>query len=314
MVFRGYDSRYILKENYDGDFLDRYFDGDADGSLYRARSPLGVGGPSGDLSVLSEDVDDFRLAYEKRNDREIDDLEAVVELTRLLAQRGMVDEEVFADQMEEVIDARQWARFFAVMATMTNRDGGIWNDSGEDYFLYRLPDDSGRASAGKWWLMAWDVEETFANSEERLFRPELTATRAFLTHPRFAAMYYEELDWIRRDVFARREMLRRFGIAYALHEPSDVFEIVDEVDAFVSRRLGYFDENVSSQLSGGAVSGAGGGELTIAGGAEWRFFRGLRAPSGGIRDWATLEYDDADWETGPSGFGYGDDDDATVLD
>ena len=53
------------------------------------------------------------------------------------------------------------------------------------------------------------------------------------------------------------------------------------------------------------------GEPIIRRGEEWRFLRGTTTPS---NEWTTVAFDDSDWETGPSGFGYGDDDDATVLD
>ncbi len=46
-------------------------------------------------------------------------------------------------------------------------------------------------------------------------------------------------------------------------------------------------------------------------GARWRFFRGVRQPPVG---WNGHDFDDSDWEQGFSGFGYGDDDDTTVLD
>ena len=48
-------------------------------------------------------------------------------------------------------------------------------------------------------------------------------------------------------------------------------------------------------------------------GDTWRFFRAISAPP---ETWADLEFDAeaAGWESGPGGIGYGDDDDATVLD
>ncbi len=52
-------------------------------------------------------------------------------------------------------------------------------------------------------------------------------------------------------------------------------------------------------------------EALIVPGDEWRYRKGTRAVSS---RWRTLEYDDSGWELGPSGIGYGDDDDATVLD
>jgi len=51
----------------------------------------------------------------------------------------------------------------------------------------------------------------------------------------------------------------------------------------------------------------------IAKGAEWRFFRGKTKPSEGL-EWTQVDFDDSGWEKGPSGFGYGDGDHATVLD
>jgi len=47
-------------------------------------------------------------------------------------------------------------------------------------------------------------------------------------------------------------------------------------------------------------------------GDTWRFFRGVSAPPA---DWNEIDFnaEDAGWESGPSGFGYGDEDDATVI-
>lgn len=54
-------------------------------------------------------------------------------------------------------------------------------------------------------------------------------------------------------------------------------------------------------------------------GATWKYLRGTAEPAPGpggapTIDWAALDFDDAAWATGPSGFGYGDSDDRTVLD
>ena len=51
--------------------------------------------------------------------------------------------------------------------------------------------------------------------------------------------------------------------------------------------------------------------LPIAPGTNWRYFKGLTSapPSA----WTATGFDDSTWLSGPSGFGYGDGDDATVL-
>ncbi len=53
-------------------------------------------------------------------------------------------------------------------------------------------------------------------------------------------------------------------------------------------------------------------EVSIPRGATWRYFPGKEEPSGNL-EWTLLEFDDETWKEGPSGFGYGDDDDETLL-
>lgn len=49
---------------------------------------------------------------------------------------------------------------------------------------------------------------------------------------------------------------------------------------------------------------------SITPGQEWLYFKGSQSPGD---DWNTINYDDSAWLAGPSGFGYGDGDDATIL-
>ena len=52
----------------------------------------------------------------------------------------------------------------------------------------------------------------------------------------------------------------------------------------------------------------------IAPGDAWKFFRGIDAASDPADAWKETSFDDSGWETGDSGFGYGDGDDTTILD
>ena len=51
----------------------------------------------------------------------------------------------------------------------------------------------------------------------------------------------------------------------------------------------------------------------VSTGDTWAFFRGKTAPSTPADAWKEPDFDDSQWETGPGGFGYDDDDDFTVL-
>ncbi len=51
----------------------------------------------------------------------------------------------------------------------------------------------------------------------------------------------------------------------------------------------------------------------IAVGSSWKYRKGSAEPSNPVGAWAGFAFNDAAWTSGPSGFGYGDGDDATVL-
>jgi hypothetical protein len=74
---------------------------------------------------------------------------------------------------------------------------------------------------------------------------------------------------------------------------------------------------VASWFGGAGLSmtvqvGSDGAQL-VSSGDPWRFFRGKQAPSTPADAWRQTSFDDSRWETGPAGFGYDDNDDATVL-
>jgi CotH kinase protein/Lamin Tail Domain/Fn3 associated/FlgD Ig-like domain len=51
-------------------------------------------------------------------------------------------------------------------------------------------------------------------------------------------------------------------------------------------------------------------ETIIDWGADWKYFVGTEEPPS---DWRTITFDDSSWDVGPSGFGYEDGDDATII-
>jgi parallel beta-helix repeat protein len=59
--------------------------------------------------------------------------------------------------------------------------------------------------------------------------------------------------------------------------------------------------------------GSGGAQF-VSVGDTWKFFRGRSPASTPPEAWTDPNFDDSAWEAGPSGFGFSDNDDATVLD
>ena len=62
-----------------------------------------------------------------------------------------------------------------------------------------------------------------------------------------------------------------------------------------------------------ALTATAGAADLIAAGEDWRYFKGTAAPSDPADAWKDCAFDDSAWPSGPSGFGYGDNDDAPVL-
>jgi len=61
------------------------------------------------------------------------------------------------------------------------------------------------------------------------------------------------------------------------------------------------------------VDGGSAGNDFIAPGETWKYFKGTEPPSNPPNTWKAIDFDDSNWQTGPAGFGYGDNDDATIL-
>ncbi len=51
-------------------------------------------------------------------------------------------------------------------------------------------------------------------------------------------------------------------------------------------------------------------QILITAGSTWKYFKGMESPGEG---WTQSEFDDSEWNSGPQGFGYGDDDDETIF-
>jgi hypothetical protein len=70
--------------------------------------------------------------------------------------------------------------------------------------------------------------------------------------------------------------------------------------------------SLASAVTINVDSGSDGNDI-ITPGESWKFFKGTEPPGNPPEAWTAIDFDDSQWQTGASGFGYGDNDDATVL-
>jgi spore coat protein CotH len=301
---------YSFKEVLDGDFLNRHFGGSSGGNLYKAESVEGSDPPiEGDLSYRGPAVnEEYRGAYTKESNNEEDDYSDLIELCRTF-DPVETPVAVFSDRLGAIIDADEWARFFAVQSCLANVGNSIATDDGEGYFLYKVPADSPRYDAGKWLILPWDIEETFdgSDSRERLFRPDIPAIRRFLANPAFAPLYWANLRDLQGGAFSRAEMREQFYLI----EGSFPESRLDALDAYVASRDSFFEEEVHRSLTAGIDALA---DYLVKLGDDWKYFKGESEPSGGTTAWTSLGFPDGTWLEGPTAIGYGEPGLATVLD
>jgi hypothetical protein len=310
----GVDPFYIRKEHFHRDFLARYFGGSDRGNLYRPLDPPPPGGgQTGDLSYRGEDPASYAPLYEKRSNRDENDYSDLIELTRAFDSQRTPDAD-FADAMYGLLDVDQWARFFAIQDFLNNIDGGIQTNNGEDYFLYHVPYDSPRPDAGLWLILPWDLEETFSNPGADFFITSVAAARRFIRHPEFAPLYLASLNEISRLQASRAEVLERCSYVDDIYDAGDAGRIKARYEAYLTSRSQAVSNRIVSGIDAGLSMSGAAGEEVIAAGDLWSYWKGTEEPPGGALEWTELAYPDEDWPEGPSGFGYGDGDDATVLD
>ncbi|MGQ9589532.1 MAG: fibronectin type III domain-containing protein [Planctomycetota bacterium] len=282
---------YVHLEGVDEDFLRRYYprpEGEDEGSLYE-----GVG--SGDLDYRGADAEAYRASYRKVTNEEADDWSDLVELCRVLEETPDAD---LPAALAAVADVAEWIRFFAAHTLLSTQEQGIARDAGDDYFAYRRPSD------GRFVLIPGDLDDVFREPTERLFRPSLAAIRRVLEHPDLTADYYAALVRLAATHFSEERIADELSRLEGLVPQA----ALDADASFVQNRLAFVDSKTNRSFSVEIRA-----ESLIPVGATWKFFRGVEEPSGGTLAWTEVDFPDDPWESGPTGIGYGDGDDATVL-
>ncbi|MBN1443360.1 MAG: CotH kinase family protein, partial [Planctomycetes bacterium] len=285
------DALYVRLEAYDEDFLDRVFGGDDEGNLYR--------GMNGRLDYRGEDPGDYDGNYRKVTNEEENDFSDLIALTRAFST---ADEEEFAAEVSARIDVYEWILYFAANSALGNNENSILLDAGDDYYLYSRPSD------GRFLILPWDCDSLLVDAQQALFRPSAAAIARLLRHPLYAPYYYCELDRLHADVVSPEAIYPRLARAAALYTDDQVQGVED----FVWNRGDYLDARIPRSIE---VDPHRTSRLTlVAAGDEWSYWKGTSHPSGGDLSWTEIGFDDSEWPVGPSGFGYGDGDDATLLD
>jgi len=236
LVFQGQIyPRYGAVEPIESRYLERHF-GDASGNLYRGQR-------TADLSYLGESQALYANRYEKHTNALEHDWTDVVALTRAFALSSDAE---FPAAVAEHIDVEEWIRWFAVSTVLGNQEGGLHRDTGDDYYMYR-------PAGGKFVLLPWDMDSTFQEPEEPIFRPSLPAVRRFLTHPAFAPLYFRALEDLLERAFTPEAIARQASRIQAFGD-----DTIDDLVTYTRSRSAFVRRSVPIELSCSIVSGGWG--------------------------------------------------------
>jgi parallel beta-helix repeat protein len=288
----------IQVEAVDEDYLRRVFSEDSSGNLYRGEGHYDRTGKTygADFIYRGEDPDAY-APYQKQTNVVENDFTDIIHLCDVFTN---TPDDQFEQAIGQVINVEEWITYFAVNTSLNNKEGAIYRDTGDDYFIYHYPFD------GKWYLIPWDLDTVLDDPTESIFRQTVPMIVRFLSAPSFRLMYYRKLQHLLDYEFSERQM----------------FPAIDSLQGkFGASTLQGFKDVVTGRIAD--IRGQIVTELTIEPpefgieyirrGDEWHFFRGKEPPSDPPDAWKEPDFDDSLWETGPSGFGFGDNDDATVL-
>ncbi len=246
---------YLDVEVVDSCFLEARY-GSSAGEIFRGKRGREMGNSFGaDFSYHGTDPAPYLKVYVRANKSER--LEAD-ELIALIAALNIKDDDEYAEKIPELLDAGEWARYFAANSAIGNNEGGLTTDDADDYYLAQRPTD------GKFILIPWDHDTTFVAPKQKLFRPRVAAIRRFLRHPAIAPLYRsalrETLDGpLSAASFARRQLASR---EFATLEESN------ELDAFVVGRREFLDPRTRFRVGVGVIDATG----SLGGGFGWRTF------------------------------------------
>ena len=170
---------YLRIEGVDEPFLERNFQEEATGNLYR-------GVDFADFTYLGPDPDLYRDSYVKRTNQAEDDFSDIIDLANHFTN---ATEEEFAAGLLERIDVVQWLRYFAINSAVNNSEGGIQLHTGDDYYIYR------RSGDNRFAIIPWDLDSAFLGwALDPIFLQTLPSIVRMIRHPQFVRHYYEGIE------------------------------------------------------------------------------------------------------------------------
>ena len=171
---------------------------DPGGNLYRGSR---FAEPHANLDYRGPGPLEYVNYYVKQNNEEENDYRDVIELTYGLSNN--TPDEIYANEVNRLIDVSQWLRYAAVHALTSNNETCLGTGIGDDYALYRGEQNT------RFRLVQHDSDTLFGKGDnpggidDSIFRfKDIPALKRLVEHPLYAPVYYQQLLDLSATVFA----------------------------------------------------------------------------------------------------------------
>ena len=167
-----------------------------------------------DPSAYVPNQEDGNNGYEVINNQDSHDWTDLMTLCWALDSSTTPDS-IYEQSVQAVVDYLQWSRWFGVHNLLVNQEGGIYRDTGDDYYLYfagpstpaQFPLISGDVSRlGHYHarMLAWDMDSIWGGnnttSQETIWRTTVANVQRFLRSNEFAGLFIDGLcDMLEND-------------------------------------------------------------------------------------------------------------------
>jgi hypothetical protein len=219
----GYWGMHVVVERYDDEFLDSQDGAVADrglsseGNLYRGRNDANLRWEGTDPNTYRVDANG-QNGYEKYNNDAADSWGDLIALCDAVSNS---DDAHYVEHVKAHVDEDSWAEYFALMTLMGNREGGIYRDTGDDYFIYLPPVGDplnpthpayataqlpGDLTSGGSRMLPWDVDSVLWDSYEGIWRQNVSSIQRFLRHNAFAPIYVKALEDLSAGPFSAAQV------------------------------------------------------------------------------------------------------------
>lgn len=201
----GYYGMHLMIEKVDDDFVGSQNGlvvpgrglNDA-GNLYRGQN-------DGDLRWEGTNPDTYRADVYDRNGYTKESnsgADVWVDLIALCDALNNTPAAQYAAHVASHIDEDNWARFFAIHNLLGNKEGGIYRDTGDDYFFYFNPLPAGDEMK----MIPWDTDSVLLSSHETIWRTNVASVRNVLRHNAFAPIYVKALEDLMANEYSAASM------------------------------------------------------------------------------------------------------------